>query len=235
MTGSPTISERVLQAAADLLESGGVDAVSTRAVAAGAGPQAPAIYRQFGDMDGLLVTLTTFLLTKYLTRKRRALREAGDAVADLRGLWDMHVDIGLRHPDSYVPIYGRALQGRMTQGAAETRSLLGEAIGRVGEQGLLKMSVERATSLMHAAGVGLVMTQIAIPASDRDPEVPDIARESALAAILSQPKRKTTTASDLPARAMALRQAMSRQDDVPLSPAETALLGEWLNRLANRV
>jgi AcrR family transcriptional regulator len=235
MTGSPTISERVLQAAADLLESGGVDAVSTRAVAAGAGLQAPAIYRQFGDKDGLLDALTTFLLAKYLTRKRRALRETGDAVADLRGLWDMHVDFGLRHPDSYVLIYGRALQGRMTQGAAETRSLLGEAIGRVGEQGLLKMSVERATSLMHAAGVGLVMTQIAIPASDRDPEVPDIARESALAAILSQPKRKTTTASDLPARAMALRQAMSRQDDVPLSPAETALLGEWLNRLANRV
>jgi AcrR family transcriptional regulator len=42
-------AEKVLEAAARLLSSGGVDAVSTRAVAAAAGVQPPTIYRQFGD------------------------------------------------------------------------------------------------------------------------------------------------------------------------------------------
>ena len=46
--------ERIVQAALALLESGGVDAVSTRAVSAAAGVQVPTLYRQFGDMQGLL-------------------------------------------------------------------------------------------------------------------------------------------------------------------------------------
>ena len=44
----------MLEAAAELLRTGGVDAVSTRAVAAAAGVQPPTIYRQFGDKEGLL-------------------------------------------------------------------------------------------------------------------------------------------------------------------------------------
>ena len=50
-------AERMLRAAADLLQTGGIEAVSTRAVAAAAGVQPPTIYRQFGDKDGLLDAL----------------------------------------------------------------------------------------------------------------------------------------------------------------------------------
>ena len=39
---------------AQLLNDGGREAVSTRAVAAAAGVQPPTIYRQYGDMQGLL-------------------------------------------------------------------------------------------------------------------------------------------------------------------------------------
>src|SRR4051794_36006940 len=46
--------DRILQAAARLLAEGGREAVSTRAVSRAAGVQAPTIYRQFGDMQGLL-------------------------------------------------------------------------------------------------------------------------------------------------------------------------------------
>ena len=46
--------ERILDAAAELLVSGGTDGVSTRAVAAAAGVQAPTLYRLFGDKQGLL-------------------------------------------------------------------------------------------------------------------------------------------------------------------------------------
>jgi len=46
--------QRIVRAAAELLTKGGLDAVSTRAVSAAAGVQPPAIYRRFGDMQGLL-------------------------------------------------------------------------------------------------------------------------------------------------------------------------------------
>src|SRR5258707_11431192 len=63
---------KVLEAAAGLLGSGGVDAVSTRAVASAAGVQPPTIYRQFGDKQGLLDAVTEYVLQNYLQNKRRA-------------------------------------------------------------------------------------------------------------------------------------------------------------------
>ena len=76
-------SAKILQAAADLLRSGGVEAVSTRAVAAAAGVQPPTLYRQFGDKDGLLDALTQFVLQNYLHAKRRLLAASEDPVEDL--------------------------------------------------------------------------------------------------------------------------------------------------------
>ncbi|NED93539.1 helix-turn-helix transcriptional regulator, partial [Streptomyces sp. SID11233] len=45
------LRERIVAAATELLEESGREAVTTRAVAARAGVQAPAIYRLFGDKD----------------------------------------------------------------------------------------------------------------------------------------------------------------------------------------
>src|ERR1700677_3669653 len=46
--------ENLVEVAARLLREQGAAAVTTRAVALAAGVQAPAIYRLFGDKDGLL-------------------------------------------------------------------------------------------------------------------------------------------------------------------------------------
>ncbi len=46
--------ERILHAAERLLSEHGREGVSTRAVSAAAGVQAQTIYRQYGDMAGLL-------------------------------------------------------------------------------------------------------------------------------------------------------------------------------------
>ena len=72
-TASPT--ERMVRAAADLLQSGGIDAVSTRAVAAAAGVQPPAIYRQFGDKDGLLDAVARFVIARLSERETIARRQ----------------------------------------------------------------------------------------------------------------------------------------------------------------
>jgi AcrR family transcriptional regulator len=61
---------QIVEVAAGLLASGGRDAVSTRAVAAAAGTQAPTIYRLFGDKDGLLAAVLEYGFATYLSIRR---------------------------------------------------------------------------------------------------------------------------------------------------------------------
>ena len=64
-----TTRERIVEAAAQLLATGGREAVSTRAVSAAAGVQAPTIYRLFGDKQGLLDAVASRGFADYLRTK----------------------------------------------------------------------------------------------------------------------------------------------------------------------
>lgn len=226
-------SDRILEAAADLLRGGGIEAVSTRAVAAAAGTQPPILYRRFGDKDGLIEAVTLHILEDYIAKKRKLLRHSEDAVADLGRLWDLFVAFGFAHPECFALIYGHARRGEAISAAAQTTvSLLQTAIARIADEGKLRMSVERATELFQSCGVGFVITQISVPAARRDRELSEIALGNALAGIMV----KTPTSkvrNTLAGRATALRQALGG-DDVPLTPAERDLMVEWLNRIADK-
>ncbi|WP_330246688.1 MULTISPECIES: TetR/AcrR family transcriptional regulator [unclassified Streptomyces] len=63
--------ERILEAAAVLLEEGGVEAVTTRAIAERAGITAPSLYRFFADRDQVLDAL----MEQHLERLRAFLAE----------------------------------------------------------------------------------------------------------------------------------------------------------------
>jgi AcrR family transcriptional regulator len=227
-----TTSDRLLGAAADLLREGGLDAVSTRAVAAAAGTQPPILYRHFGDKDGLLEAVALHVLEKYIAKKRTLLRHSDDPVEDLRRLWELFVTFGFSQPECFALIYGSVRRGDAISAAAETTvTMLGDAIGRIADTGRLRMSVDRATALFQSCGVGFVITQLMIPASKRNRELNDIARENALASIMV-----TTGASRTPktlaGRATALRQAIA-ESEVPLTSAEQRLMTEWLDRIAD--
>jgi len=226
-------SDRLLEAAAELLREGGVEAVSTRAVAAAAGTQPPILYRLFGDKDGLLAAVALHVLEDYIAKKRRLLRQSDDPVADLRRLWDLFVDFGFSQPECFALIYGNVQRGEAISAAAETTvNLLRNAIARIADVGGLRMSLDRATALFQSCGVGFVITQLMVPAKDRDPELSELARENAIASITSTSDvgkaRKTLTG-----RATALRQAID-DDDVPLTSAERQLMMEWLDRIADK-
>jgi AcrR family transcriptional regulator len=225
-------AEKVLEAAADLLHSGGVDAVSTRAVASAAGVQPPTIYRQFGDKQGLLDAVTARMLQNYLHNKRSAV-PTDDPVQDFRDLWDLHVDFGLTHPDCYIIAYVQARPGRMPVLAGESMELLRGLVARLGDHGLLKMSVNRAIELVHAAAVGHVLSQIRVPPDDRDPELSAITRENTIAAIATDGSRQPTP-SDVPGRAVALREALHGNTNGALTVGEKAMMAEWLDRLADQ-
>ena len=111
--------DRIVAAAAALLAAGGREGVSTRAVSAAAGVQAPAIYRLFGDKQGLLDAVAAHGFTSYLDDKTD-LKPGDDPVGDLRAGWDLHIGFGLANPALYSLMYGEPRPGASSPAAVQT-------------------------------------------------------------------------------------------------------------------
>ncbi len=231
---------QVLQVAAKLLEEGGSEAVSTRAVAAAAGITAPALYRMFQDKDGLLGELAAYGFEMYLAEKREALAQTpDDPVADLYLGWDLHVDFGLRHPAFYMLMYGTVRPGRRPPAADEAHALLVRLLGRAAEAGHLRIPVAQATRVIHAATTGATLALIGEEPSQQDLSTSARLRDTIIASVTTDPP--ASSGSDLASRALTLDAALetaltSGHPDtgtgVPLRATETALLREWLQQLA---
>jgi len=227
--------DRIRRAATDLLAAGGRDAVSTRAVSAAAKVQPAAIYRAFGDMQGLLDVVAEETFARYLEQKQ-ALPDGGDPVDALRSGWDVHVRFGLENPAVYMLIFGyRERQDQLNTAAATALSVLRRLMVRVAQAGLLVVPVEQAVSTIHAAGMGAVLQSLALPPADRDKFDSSVLRDAVLDRILST--KADPAAGDLRANAVALASTLAAPDqDVPggLTPGERLLLHELLNRMASR-
>ena len=226
-TGATSNRERIIAAAVDLLAEGGRDAVSTRAVSAAAGVQAPTIYRLFGDKQGLLDAVATHAFSEYLARKS-GLEPTGDPVDDLRAGWDLHVGLGLANPALYALMNSEPRTGAPSPAVAAAAEMLAERIHQIAEAGRLRVSEARAADLVAAAGRGITLTLIAMPADRRDPALSDLAREAVIAAI-------TVDAPDHPSpgpvtAAVALRAVLPQAS--ALSERERGLMQEWLDRIA---
>jgi AcrR family transcriptional regulator len=218
---------RIVAAAADLLASGGRDALTTRAAAAAAGVQAPTIYRLFGDKNGLLDAVAEHGFAAYLTEKQ--VREPGlDPVEDLRAGWDLRIGFGLAHPALYSLMYGDPRPGVRPPAAAAAQRILREHIRRVAAAGRLRVSEDKAADLVHAAGCGTVLTLLAMPPDRRDPDLSQAAREAVIVAITTgSPALESPGPA---AAAIALRATLP--DAAALTGGERRLLEEWLDRLA---
>jgi len=225
--------DRIVRAAADLLVDGGREAVTTRAVAAGAGVQAPTIYRQFGDMRGLLDEVASYGFSTYLRDKTMREREE-DPVEDLRRGWDLHVEFGLANPTFYTLMYGDPTSGTESTAAVEAATILRDLVRRVAEAGRLRVSVERATNMIHAAGCGVTLTLIGAKPADRDPALSETTREAILAAVTSDEPEDWKVQNDrdrVANRAVALKAVLPEAEN-HLSSGEKTLLSEWLDRLS---
>jgi AcrR family transcriptional regulator len=228
--------DRILRAAADLLDREGREAVSTRAVSAAAGVQAPTLYRLFGDMTGLLDAVTAYGFEQYL-KDKRAVAESDDPVADLRRGWDRHVGFGLARPAFYVLMYGNGRPAGESPAGREAAATLRRLLSRIAATGRLTMSVERAAEFAHATGVGVVLTLIATPEAERDLGLSELARESVLRTLVTDAEPvggPADTADPVAGRATALREALrtAADGDGALTAAERGLLDQWLDRLA---
>ena len=232
--GAPDVRTRIVAAAAALLASEGRDAVTTRAVAAAAGVQAPALYRLFGDKGGLLEAVAEHGFAAYLADKE--VRAPGpDPVADLRTGWDLHVEFGLKNPALYALMYGDPGAGVTSKAAAAAWRILRQHVRRVAVAGRLRVSEARAADLIHAAGCGTVLSLLAVPEGRRDAGLSQDAREAVIAAITTEAPviehgGRAGRTGPAAAAAVALRAVLP--EDATLTRGERQLLGEWLDRLA---
>jgi AcrR family transcriptional regulator len=225
----PTNRDRIIEAAAALLTTGGREAVSTRAVSAAASVQAPTIYRIFGDKQGLLDAVASYGFETYL-RSKTALERSDDPVEDLRRGWDLHVGFGVAQPAFYTLIYGEPRPGVESPAAREAATILAAQVRRIAEAGRLRVSEDRAAHLIHAAGSGMTFALIALPPERRDPALSTLARESVIAAITTDAPAGADRDGGPVGPAIALR-AVLPQAKVLTEP-ERGLLAEWLDRIA---
>lgn len=220
---------RIVVAAAGLIASGGRDAATTRAVAAAASVQAPTIYRLFGDKRGLLDAVAEYCMATYIAEKSS--REPHpDPVQELRDGWDMHVAFGLANPGLFAIMSDADPQPRPVSPAiAAGLEVLRRRMRNIARAGRLRMSEERALSLLQSVCVGTVLSLLSKPEKQRDPGLSETARETVVAAI--------TCEASVPARpgpssaAAALRASLDKTS--VLTSGERHLLEELLDRIAN--
>jgi AcrR family transcriptional regulator len=219
---------QIIESAARLLSELGPSAVTTRGVAEAAGVQAPAIYRLFGDKDGLLEAVAEHVMRTHVSSKAGAVAavsaEGGNPVHDLRVGWESHIEFGLTHAALFHLLSDPARAIRSAAYEAGL-SVLRSRVHRVAEKGRLRVSEDRAVGLMQAAGAGTITTLLATPTAERDPGLAEAMFQAVLRQILTEDTGPTADASF----AVALR-ATAPQLDV-LSTAERGLFVEWLDRI----
>src|SRR5580704_12273714 len=230
MNGPNPVSSRertraqLVEVAAHVLATEGPEAVTTRSVALAAGVQAPTIYRLFGDKRGLLDAVVQHGFVSYLARKPPIGTDA-DPVEGLRAGWELHVGFGLANPELFRLMHTAP---HTPDGRAAAAEVLQARVHRVAEAGRLRVTERRAVDLIRAAGTGVVFTLIDQSEDERDDTLADTAWESVCAAILTD---ASTAAITGPATAaVTLRAALPGL--TALTAAERALLGDWLDRIA---
>jgi AcrR family transcriptional regulator len=229
MPTEPSARDRLLLAAADLLDAAQGGEVSTRAICDAAGVQAPTLYHHFGSKQNLLDAVITHGFKAFLAR---AEAPGGDPLQNIRAGWDLHVRYGLENPNFYARIYGRAVPGEPCGVVADVEAMILQALQPAARARLLRIPPEQAARQILAASTGVILTLISAEPGDRDPSLSETTRDAILTSLIIRPTRRTTPATTTASTAIALRTALADDTTSPLTPAESALLDDWLTRLA---
>ncbi|MFI9106389.1 TetR/AcrR family transcriptional regulator [Streptomyces fildesensis] len=232
---------RILEVAADLVAESPDGDVSTRAVCEAAQVGAPALYRYFGDKEGLLSAVVDHGFDKYLATKRQH-RAGADPIEDLRDGWDSHVEFALQNPNLYRLMNSPAM--RTTPAAAlESHQILTRDLERAAALGKLRLAPELAAQIVMSANVGVALMLVARPSTFTDPSTSHRVRDAVHASVFTPDVFGTRAAPDgsaddqddarLQSTASRLNALLRQSPDQTLSVAETVLLTEWLDRLSN--
>jgi AcrR family transcriptional regulator len=221
---------RIVDVAARLLTVEGPTAVTTRAVAEGAGVQAPTIYRLFGDKDGLLEAVAEHVMGAFVSAKTAkeaaAVAADSDALDDLATSWRSQIDFGLANPAVFRMLSDPS-RIRRSPAAQSGQRVLESRVHRVAATGRLRVSEQRAVGLIQSAGVGVIQVLLATAPEHRDPGLADSIYDAVLAQILTDAPAHGGDGST--ATVVAFRALAPGLE--ALTAAERELLAEWLDRV----
>lgn len=201
---------------------------------------APALYRHFGDKEGLLSAVVDYGFDKYLATKRQH-NPGADPIEDLRDGWDTHVDFALRNPNLYRLMNSPAMR-TPPAAALESHQILTRDLERAAAQGKLRLAPELAAQIVMSANVGVALMLVARPSTFTDKSASTRVRDAVHAAIftpdVSAPAgtgSEGTGSEDtqVPSTAARLNALLRQSPDPALTPAETGLMTEWLDQLSN--
>jgi AcrR family transcriptional regulator len=227
-----TTQAKIIDAAARLLREYGPAAVTTRRVAEQAGVQPPAIYRLFGDKDGLLEAVAEHVMAAFASSKAAIAQAASadniDPLDDLRAGWQSQIEFGVANPALFRLLSDPTRVAR-SPGAQSGQRVLEARVHRVATAGRLRVSEGRAVGMIQAAGIGVIQTLLATPPQHHDPDLADAMYDAVLAQIL-------TDAPELPESgpmATAVTFRAIAPELTMLSDAERKLLDDWLARVVS--
>lgn len=226
-----TTRAAIIEAAADLLAQSPSGDISTRAVCEAAGVQQPALYRLFGDKEGLLAATVDHVWDEYLGMKRAAERSA-DPLEDLRSGWDSHTRFALAHPNAYRLLFGSGAVAR-AESAAEAMRLLREVLDRLAAHGRLRLDPEAAARVVMAANTGIALAMILRPELYADATASTMLRDIVLGALVPDAPPADAGEPDRVA-ATTLRSALPATAGDLFTDREAGLLDEWLERIQSR-
>ncbi|WP_237724158.1 MULTISPECIES: TetR/AcrR family transcriptional regulator [unclassified Rhodococcus (in: high G+C Gram-positive bacteria)] len=222
--------DRLLNAAAQLLDEAKGKPVSTRAVCDLAGVQAPTLYHHFGSKQGLFDAVVEYGFGQYI---RVTNPRGGDPVDDLRHGWDDHVRYGLDNPSFYVLLYGRIALGEPCAVTSVAEAKLLELLIEIARQGRLRVTPAVAAGQFVAANVGMTLHLIAQPEGRADLALSRELRDNVIAGLIRPAPAVTSEASrEVVENAQALADALDADAGRSgLSAGELLLMREWLDKL----
>lgn len=154
--------EHLIAAARELLSSGGIDAVTLRAVSARAMVSRTAPYRHFADKEDLLAALAAAELTRLGDELAAAAASEDDPLARLQAMGVAYVEFAFANPQQYQLMFGPHVRGRAhpeltDQAGSATFGHLVRAVGDAQRAGRLRDGDPAAlAALIWSAGHGAV-------------------------------------------------------------------------------
>lgn len=158
---SPDTRSRLLNAASNLLNSGGPDAVTLRAVGASAGLSRSAAYRHFKDKDDLLSAVAAENLDMLGAKMREGEASQTSGQTPLGGALLGYIDGAMERPAHYRLVFGDFQIGNpskaLEDAATACTDYLYDLVRRGQKEGyIVAGDVREITALMWAAVHGLV-------------------------------------------------------------------------------
>lgn len=182
MSQATTTRDRLLLVGADLLQQAQGGDVSTRAVTAAAGVQAPTLYHYFGSKQGLLDEVVSHGFRRFLEEREEHEEIGDDPIEAVARAWDTHVRFGIEHPAFYAHLYARVEPGYRCGVVAQVEQMLLRVLADAGDR--LTVPPDEAARTVLAASTGVVLTMIGRLDVEPDWALSTRVRDAVLASLL---------------------------------------------------